>query len=561
MKETYSYLGEGRFGGKAEGLKTLYNISNHIIFDSYPEFEVTIPGTIILTTSIFDQFMKLNDLYPIALSDLNNRRIAHQFQKASLPSNILGDLRAIASYVKTPLAIRSSSLMEDSARTPMAGMYTTKMIPGNQADEDTRFLKLTEAIKLIYASTFFSEPKSAIKATENDIKKEKMAIIIQDVAGLLHNRRFYPDISGVARTFNYYPTGHSESKDGVISLALGLGKFIVDGGNPWPYTPAYPSSPPPYNSVNDMMKNTQVYYWAINMDTLKEYNPISESEYLIKLTLKEAEYDNSLKYAVSTYDPYSDRLDSGISGKGPRIVTFSPILQNKELPLNELLIDLMKICKDLLKSQVEIEFAVTISRDSKTKHKLSMLQVRPLNISEEDISIDLDNISKENIIIKSNNSMGNGKIDNIKDLVFINPDDFNFKDSRTIAREIEVLNKLMLEENRKYILIGFGRWGSSDPWLGIPVTWSMISRAGVIVEASLHGRPVDMSQGSHFFHNITNLRIPYLWIDDFSDDFLTWNWLNGICKDTNQKIVKRVTLINPLKILIDGRIHTGVISK
>ncbi|MCK5672763.1 MAG: phosphoenolpyruvate synthase, partial [Spirochaetales bacterium] len=266
-------------------------------------------------------------------------------------------------------------------------------------------------------------------------------------------------------------------------------------------------------------------------------------------------------YAASTYDPYSDRLESGISGSGPRIVTFAPILQNKELPINEILTDLMEINKNKLETQVEIEFAVTLSRDTKTKHKFSLLQVRPLNISEEKVSIDISKINKESIIIKSSNSMGNGQFKNIKDIVYINPEDFNFKDSRTISREIENINKQMLEENRKYILIGFGRWGSSDPWLGIPVTWSMISNAGVIIEASFNGRPVDMSQGSHFFHNITNLRIPYLCIDDFSDDYLNWNWLNNICIDTNQKIVKRVTLDNPLKIVIDGSTHTGIITK
>ncbi len=561
MKETYSYIGTGSFGGKAEGLKTLFKISKNEIFNKFSEFDVSIPRTIVITTAYFDEYMKQNDLYEVALSNMDDRRIAHHFQKASLPVSILGDLRAIASKIKTPLAIRSSSLLEDSANTPMAGLYATKMIPGNQPGEDERFLKLTEAVKFIYASTFFTGPKSAMKATGNEIYNEKMAVIIQDVAGLLHNRRFYPDISGVARTFNYYPTGHSESKDGVISLALGLGKFIVEGGNPWPYSPAYPSSPPPYNSVNDMMKNTQSYCWGINMDTIKEYNPISESEYLIKLTLQEAEYDNSLKYSASTYDPYSDRLDSGISGKGPRIITFAPILQNKEILLNDLLLDLMKISCAGIESQVEIEFAVTISRTLGIKHKLSMLQVRPLNISEEKISIDSGSIDEKNLIIKSSNSMGNGNVKKIKDFVFINPNDFNFKDSRTIAREINLINKQMLEENRKYILIGFGRWGSSDPWLGIPVTWSMISNAGVIVEASLHGRPVDMSQGSHFFHNIANLKIPYLCIDDNSNDFLNWKWLNSACLNTSQNIVKRVTVDNSLKILIDGRIHTGVISK
>ena len=561
LRDSYSFLGKGKLGGKAEGLKILHKISNNPVFNRFPHFEVNIPRTFVITTEYFDQFMELNNLYPIANSNLANDRITHLFQKASLPSNILGDLRAIAENIRNPLAIRSSSLLEDSAITPMAGMYATKMIPGNQPDADTRFLKLIEAVKLVYASTFFSESKSSMLATGNDIYKEKMAVIIQDVTGSVHNRRFYPDISGVARSFNYYPTGHSDSKDGVISLALGLGKFIVDGGNPWPYSPVYPSSPPPYNSINDMMKNTQNYCWAINMDIIKEYNPLSESEYLKKLSLKEAEYDNSLMYAASTYDPYSDRLESGVFGMGPRVITFAPILQNNELTLNDILIELMDICKNELESQVEIEFAVTISEKSDLKHKLSMLQVRPLNISEEKVLIDLSSFNKKNIIIKSKNLMGNGNIQNIKDLVFINPDDFNFKDSNIIAKEIGLINQQMLKENKKYMLIGFGRWGSSDPWLGIPVSWSMISMAGVIVEASLEGRPVDMSQGSHFFHNIANLKIPYICIDKLSGDFINWKWLNNLYTDNAHNIVKRVSLDKALKIMIDGRIHTGVISK
>ncbi|MCD6397419.1 MAG: hypothetical protein J7L71_07750 [Spirochaetaceae bacterium] len=561
MNSSYSYIGEGSLGGKAEGLKLLHKIAKNTIFTEYSEFEVSIPRTIVISSATFDQFMEQNDLYPFALSEMDDRRITQKFQKASLPPDILGDIREIATNIKTPLAVRSSSLLEDSAKTPMAGIYATKMIPGNQPNADTRFLKLTDAIKLIYASTFYSGSKSAMTAIGNDIYSEKMAVIIQDVAGILHNKRFYPDISGVARTFNYYPTGHAESKDGVISLALGLGKFIVDGGNPWPYSPAYPSSPPPYKSINDMIKNTQTDCWAINMDRIKEYNPVSEAEYLIKLTLKEAEYDNTLKFAASTYDPYSDRLYPGISGKGPRVITFAPILQNMELPLNNLLIDLMKVCEEELKSQVEIEFALTISVKSGIKNKLEMLQVRPLNISGEKVFIDFNAIRNENIIVKSRNSMGNGRIQDIRDIVFITPDDFEFKNSRTIAREIEAINKQMLVGKRRYMLIGFGRWGSSDPWLGIPVNWSMISGVGVIIEASLQGRPVDMSQGSHFFHNIANLKIPYICIDDFSGDFLNWEWLNKHCKETISSMVKSITLDSPLKVMIDGRVHTGVICR
>jgi hypothetical protein len=557
--DSFSQIGNSYLGGKAEGLKLLNIFTENKIFDNYPNFEVSIPKTIVVSTIYFDKFMVENNLYSFALKETDDNRIAHRFLKSSLPAEILGDLRAIAQKKINPLAIRSSSLLEDSTETPMAGIYATKMIPCNQPSSDIRFDKIVEAIKLIYASTFFSNSKTSLNATNNDILKEKMAVIIQDVVGKEKNKHFYPDISGVARTFNYYPTGNSESKHGVISLALGLGKFIVDGGNPWPYSPAYPSSPPPYKSIKEMLKNTQTFCWVINMDVIKEYNPVSESEYLIRLNLKEAEYDNSLKYAVSTYDPYSDRLDPGIACKGPRVITFAPILQNKELPLNSLLSDLMAVCKNELHTHVEIEFAVTTSPGLHKKHKLALLQVRPLNISEESVSIDFNTIDNNNIIIKSHNSMGNGNIKGIKDIVYISPDDFSFNASRNIAKEIEIINRQLLEDKRKYVLIGFGRWGSSDSWLGIPVSWGMISGAGVIVEASLKDRPVDFSQGSHFFHNIANLRIPYICIDNFSNDFLNWEWLNSLSDNKNSKIVKTIRLENPLTVMVDGRVRTGVV--
>jgi hypothetical protein len=367
-------LGSGELGGKAHGLAFIHIITKDH-FENYPieSFRVDIPRFVVITTSYFDDFMSKGNLYPLALSGESDEKIAYHFQRAELPVCLLGDLRTIVTKIHVPLAVRSSSLLEDSAEFPFAGVYTTKMIPNNESAIETRFQKLTEAIKLVYASTFFKEARIYTQSTGNDITAEKMAVIIQEMAGSNHGKRFYPEISGVGRSYNYYPYGHAEPEDGVINLALGLGKYIVDGGNPWTYSPLYPSSLPPYNSMKDLLRNTQTRFWAVNLGAPPAYDPIQEAEYLAHLSLKEAEYDNIIRFVASTYDPGSDRLEIGVGSRGPRVITFSPILEAGVLPLNDVVRQVLALCEKQFEEKVEIEFAVTIDTSMKKLHHFALL--------------------------------------------------------------------------------------------------------------------------------------------------------------------------------------------
>jgi hypothetical protein len=563
-KDDFTYIGDGELGGKAMGLAF---IKERIVSffekteDKFAPFRVNIPRLTVITTRYFDVFMEQNDLYDIAFSDLKNERIAHHFLKAQIPVNLLGDLRALIAKVHTPLAVRSSSLLEDSLNSPFAGVYETKMIPNNQSDIDIRFKKLIEAIKFVYASTFFSSAKSYMKATGNNLKDEKMGVIIQEVEGLRFYDRFYPNISGVARSYNFYPTGDAKPEEGVVNLALGLGKTIVDGGVSWTYSPPYPEISPPYNSMNDLLKQTQLDFWAVNMGRSPAYDPVKETEYLVKASLKDAEYDNTLRYIASTYEYESDRLNIGIGTPGPRVINFGPILQVELLPMNKLIKSVLELCEETFDAKVEIEFAISIKPGSKKSARFGFLQVRPMAMSDEMVEISEAELIPEALFAAADNVMGNGCVDGIKDILYVDPETFNLKNSRAIAAEIFPINRGLVEAQTPYLLIGFGRWGSSDPWLGIPVDWGHISGARVIIESQLPGVNVDLSQGSHFFHNLSNLGILYFSIKKGDRFPIDWEWLKQQRVIDEGKHVKHVRLKSPISIKVDGRKRRGVIFK
>jgi pyruvate phosphate dikinase-like enzyme len=358
--DEFTYIGDGPMGGKAQGLAHIKEkIVSHFQGMENMPIIVNIPRLTVITTTYFDRFMQQNNLYDIAYSDSSDERIAHHFITSQLPAELTGDLRALIANVHSPLAVRSSSLLEDSLENPFAGVYHTKMIPNNQSDIDTRFHKLTEAVKLVYASTYFSNAKSYIKTTSHSIQEEKMAVIIQEVVGIHHNKRFYPNISGVARSYNFYPSSDAKPEDGVVNLALGLGKTIVDGDVAWTYSPEYPEVAPPYTTT-DLLKNTQLEFWAVNMDKPTDYDPVTETEYMVKLGLKEAEYDKTLSLIASTYDYESDRINMGIGFPGPRLINFAPLLHLDLVPVNRLIKAILELCEQVFKAKVEIEFAITI---------------------------------------------------------------------------------------------------------------------------------------------------------------------------------------------------------
>jgi hypothetical protein len=559
--EEFTYIGEGFFGGKATGLAFIRKVlEEKFPGKKYKGITINVPTLTVLTTSVFDSFMSMNNLYDIAYSDESDENIAHAFQKANLPTDLVGDLRALISKVHTPLAVRSSSLLEDAMYEPFAGIYGTKMIPNNQFDIDSRFKKLTEAIKFVYSSTFFKEAKDYIKATKNKIEDEKMALIIQEVVGLRHTDRFYPNVSGVARSYNFYPMNRAKPEDGVVDLALGLGKIIVDGGSSWTYSPSYPRVKPPFGSDKEYLDKTQKYFWSVNMGKPPAYDPAKETEYMLYSEITEAEKDGTLNYVASTYDSNSDRMSPGISRIGPRAIDFYAILDLNLAPLNDLIQELLKVSHTSIESAIEMEFAVTFDENLENI-RFGFLQVRPMVVSNEEIQIPDDEYDGINKILSSPFVLGNGEIDNISDIVFVKPEKFESKFTKQIAREIETINTNLVNQKNPYLLMGFGRWGSTDQWLGIPVNWGQISGSKVIVESMLPNMNVDLSQGSHFFHNITSFRVLYFSIQ-FSDSVkIDWDWINSNQTVSETEFVKHVKLSKPLLIKADGRLGKGVILK
>ncbi|MCF7923197.1 MAG: PEP/pyruvate-binding domain-containing protein, partial [Candidatus Marinimicrobia bacterium] len=458
--------------------------------------------------------------------------------------------------VHVPLAVRSSSILEDALESPFAGIYATKMIPNSESDPDLRFRKLTEAIKFVYASTFFKAAKDYRKAIGKGLLDEKMAVIIQEVVGQSHDDRYYPDISGVARSFNYYPPDRAKPEDGIVNLALGLGKTIVDGDPSWWYVPKFPKANPPFGNVREWLDQTQTKFWAVNMGPPPSYDPINESEYLIKCGLKEAEYDNVLKSIVSTYDGPNDRITVGLGETGPRIITFAPILVYNHIPLNTFIRNMLKLCEDFMHAPVEIEFALMLEPT-----RIGLLQVRPLRTSVGEINISDANLDKSHALLVSERVLGNGEINTLRDIVFVKPQGFLAKNTPRIAAEIETMNAGFIDQNAQYVLIGFGRWGSSDPWLGTPVSWGQISQAKVIVESTLPDMDKEFSQGSHFFHNITSFGVSYFSIRFSDEHSIDWEWMDQQACVAETDYVKHIKLEKPLIIKVDGRRGLGVIIK
>ncbi len=560
-KEKFTCIGTGSIGGKAQGLAFMKKIIENDLHSRFmPAIEICIPTLTVIATDLFDVFMEYNDLYEVAFSDMRDDQIAHAFQKAELPAQLVGDLRALISQVHTPLAIRSSSMLEDAMFEPFASVYVTKMIPNNQFDADTRFRKLVEAIKFIYASTFFRHAKNYIQATRHTTADEKMAVIIQEVVGMRCNDRFYPHISGVARSYNFYPLGYAKPEEGVIDIALGLGKIIVDEGIAWSYSPAYPHVNPPYNFIMELLKQTQNEFWAINMGEPSEYDPIKEVEYMLKYNLSEAESDGALEYLASTYRSEDDRIITGIGKKGPRIVDFSPILKFGVLPLNDLLKELLKVCEEKLESMVEVEFAVTLGEHERTPSRFGFLQVRPMVVSNALVDVSMAELEGSNVLVASESVLGNGCLDSVTDIVSIVPEHFNVHHTQTIAKELEEMNRSLIRSGTHYLLIGFGRWGSSDPQGGIPVNFGQISGAKAIVEATLPDMNFMLSQGSHFFHNITSFKIFYFSVPHDGRYKIDWSWLNEQHVVSETRHIRHVRLPSPLIIKVDGRIGRGVIQ-
>jgi len=562
FEQRRSRIGSGAVGGKAQGLLMAAEILDRERAEmDVPGIAVEIPALTVVAAGAFDAFVDRNGLRElIRAEDLADERIVHAVRRADLPAEIVGDLRALAHEVRAPLAVRSSSALEDALGQPFAGVYGTKMVPGNQPDADSRFRSLVDAIKFVYASTFFHGARAYMRAIDRRLEEERMAVLVQEVVGRRHGDRFYPEISGVARSYNFYPTGGAEPGEGVVSLALGLGKTIVDGGLCWSFSPAHPRTGPPFASVQDMLEKTQAEFWAVNIGPPPAYDPMAETEYLVKAGLAEAEADGTLRHLASTYDPRSDRLTPGTARPGPRVLDFAPLLVLEELPLVAQLRKLMAGAEDALGAPVEIEFALSPSVGG-APARLGFLQVRPLVVGREAVKVTLEDLVSERAIVASTAALGNGTAEGIRDVVFVDPDSFEARLTPAIAAELERINRGLLGEGRPYLLIGFGRWGSSDPWLGIPVRWDQIAGAKAIVEATLPQMSPDPSQGSHFFHNLSSFEIRYFTVRHGEGRGIDWDWLRRQPAVTRTDHVRHVRPPAPLSLKVDGRTRRGVVLR
>lgn len=553
-------IGSGHIGGKASGLAFIKNnIIPKVDLSKYRGITLTVPNLAVLGTDVFDSFISRNNLAELAYTAMDEYSVAWSFLKASLPAEIVGGLRELVKSTNKPLAIRSSSMLEDSLSEPFAGVYETKMVSNSALLDDDRFSKLNEAVKFVYASTFTSASKSYFASIGKKVEEEKMAIIIQEVAGNKRGNRFYPVISGVARSYNYYPTGKSKPADGIVNLALGLGKTIVDGGLSWVYSPKYPRSPSPFGGSAEILKVTQKDFWAVNTGNVYEYDPTNENEFLVNLKVREAEDDGVLDNIASTYIAASDRIDMGIAKPGPRIIDFAPLLKLNMLKFNDLLNEIIAVCEADLKIPVEIEFAADFDGES-GRLVFYLLQLRPMMISSDIINIREEDFSVSRNLLISTHAFGNGVIKNISDIVYVKPENFQLSKTKEIALQLDAVNKSLLEENRQMLLIGIGRWGSSDPWLGIPAVWGQISSARAIVEIILPGMSIDLSQGSHFFHNLLAFKVPYFCIMHNEQDNINREKINSQNTIFETEYIKHIRTSEPLTIMVDGLSGKGIIK-
>ncbi len=556
----FARIGDGSLGGKGRGLAFIDNMIKHNDpLNDIENVKIEIPKTVVLCTDIFDEFMERNDLYRTALSDISDEAILRAFLLAKFPERLESDFMALFDVVKSPLAIRSSSLLEDSHYQPFAGIYSTYMVPYLD-DKGAMLSMLVKAIKAVYASVYYRDSKAYMQATSNVIDEEKMAIVIQEVAGRQYGERYYPTFSGVARSLNYYPVGDERADEGVVNLALGLGKYIVDGGKTLRFSPYHPGRVMQTSEVELALRETQSQFLAIDLTNTGTDFSVNDGFNLLTLDTREAEADGSLNYIASTYDFRQGRISDGLYPGGRKLITFANVLKHNVFPLAETLRTLLRCGKDSMQRPVEIEFAGNINRDR--TGTLYVLQIRPIVDCSQMLDEDIAAIADERLVLKSLNSLGHGVVDDVCDIVYVRPAGFDAANNTSLVEEIDRLNRRMLDEGRSYVLIGPGRWGSSDPWLGVPVKWPNISAAKVIAEVGLSGYRVEPSQGTHFFQNLTSFGVGYFTINPYMGDGLCDTaWLDAQPAWYESAGLRAVRLDKPVVIKMDGRRSVGIVAK
>lgn len=558
----FARIGQGSMGGKGRGLAFIDSIiKKHPECDNFQGVTITIPRTVVLCTDIFDEFMADNDLYPLALSDASDEEILAAFLKGRLPDRVRDDLLALTEVVDRPLAVRSSSILEDSHYQPFAGVYSTYMIPHVADGEEMRRL-LTDAIKGVYASVFYAESKAYMTATSNVIDQEKMAVIIQEVVGKEYDGYYFPSFAGVGRSLNYYPLNDELPEEGVAEVAAGLGKYIVDGGRALRFSPKHAGKVLQTSTLDLALRDTQRELYCLNLNEIRDDFKVDDSFNLTRASVQDFKDTDALRLIASTYDPNDQMIRDSSFGRGRKVITFANILRDRAFPLAECVNFMLTEGQDAMQRPVEIEFAGNIESDGTLKGRVYWLQIRPIIDRKEDVDEELMALPDEELILRSTTALGHGTTDNITKIVYVRPDTFNSFNNRKIAAEIADLNRRMLDAGEGYILIGPGRWGSSDDALGVPVRWADISAARLIVETALTNYRIEPSQGTHFFQNLTSFGVGYFTVNPFGkDDYIDQAYLDAQPSEYESEYVRVLNFSTPITIGIDGRRTAGLVRK
>ncbi len=558
----FARIGNGSLGGKARGLAFVrYLINYHGIGRGLHGVRIAVPQTIVLATDCFDRYLEKNQLYDLALNSRDDDRILAEFLRAPLPRDVMRKLRAFVAAARWPIAVRSSSLLEDSQYQPFTGVYETFMLPNNHPDPRVRLRQLVGAVRRVYASTFLRQTKDFLHATPYRLEEEKMAVAIQRVVGAHHGNRFYPDFSGVARSYNYYATPPLETDDGIAAVALGMGRSVVAGERCLTFCPRHPQAILQFSTPDEIVRNSQREFWAVELDARAD----SDGEQAMRekrFGLEAAEQDGTLNALGSTYSAENQAVFDGLARPGVRLVTFAPILKHGVFPLAEVLSVLLDAGSRGMNRPAEIEFAAVLSKDPDKPHHFGFLQMRPLVLAHETENLELEEAPRGALLCRSTQVMGNGMVDGIRDAVVVDFHRFDRSKSRVVAAAVARFNAELLEAKRPYLLIGVGRWGSTDPWLGIPVTWDQISGARVIVESGFRDVRVTPSQGSHFFQNLTSFGIGYFTVnEDLGEGFIDWDWIEAQPAAGEAQLVRHLRFDAPLTVKMNGRKNLGLIYK
>ena len=560
----FARIGEGSMGGKGRGLAFIDAMlkRNEEQFEDLERAQITIPKTVVLCTDNFTEFMEQNRLYPVALSDSPDEEILRHFLAARLPEDLVADVSVFLSAVKSPIAVRSSSLLEDSHYQPFAGIYSTYMVPYDPSSHANTLRMVCEAIKAVYASVYYHDSKAYMMATQNVIDEEKMAIVLQETAGNAYGTRFYPSFAGVARSLNYYPIGAETPEDGIANVAMGLGKYIVDGGTTLRFSPAYPANVLQTSTLDMALRETQTWFNALDLSQTDFVPQVDDGFNLLRVNVQDALPDGTLRYIASTFDVHDQVLYDSLYEGGRKVITFANVLRHEVFPLAEILKRVLRIAQREMGRAIEIEFAVNLDYTGAGQHTFYLLQIRPIVDTKEVITEDIGAIPEDDAIITCRSALGHGITTDIADLVYVKPDAFSASKNQLIMYDIERLNRRLVDEGRHYVLVGPGRWGSSDPWLGIPVKWPHISNARVIVESGLANYRIDPSQGTHFFQNLTSFGVSYFTINPFiGDGTYDTAFLDAQPAAYESEYVRHVRFARPMTIKVDGRKNLGVVLK